>query len=470
MCTIAGCRRFTSVFNCLIVSLFILMISRPAMGQDISITDFRIPTSSYQRFLGGLSGGWDKSNQYDSPDIHSQSSFSGQSSNLRMFLSHSLGNFNEDHSLELFSSLDGRGGYSYSEGNWMFPSDTGSSKHSQSNYQLSFDFTIRYSKYLVPDRWHVYIEGSGSGDFVQMRDIDDQIGTSSLLHDSSFYRESPWSASINAGIGYGKMRDGSSIFAILRILDKLREDSLLSRPLSKDETLKLVEILARRNEYSRLHDRYIKFLMADLFGELQKMNALRDGLPRAYSVERAVEVLSERIEPRLFGWRARLGIQRTFDERTYASEASNSSGYISSYYWNARDYFHLAFDYAYPVSINFQFNSELAVTMPGIDYKRKTNFDLTAKGIYQVGERIDAALFGLLHRNHYVNVVVGDDFDRIIDFDAGIQFRFFIENQVTFNVNCIYSKAESTSFNPNYQSHTSREGPSINFGVNYRFV
>jgi len=81
---------------------------------------------------------------------------------------------------------------------------------------------------------------------------------------------------LTSGIGYGKLRDGSAVFAVLRILDKLTEDSVLIRPLTKEEVLQIVDIFARKVEYSYTQDRFVKYFMEDIFGQLHKMGVLKE--------------------------------------------------------------------------------------------------------------------------------------------------------------------------------------------------
>lgn len=443
------------------------------MAQNISITDFRIPTSKYQRFLGGLSGMWGKRNVDSYYQNHTNpSSNSNQSTWFSSSLDYELGNFSEDHSLEIYLRLNGQAGYDKSGSNWTYQNDTGSSARVQKNYGLDINPTIRYSNYFTSDTWYWYVEGLGYYTFDQFKSNNDQIRSDTTSHDLSYNKNNNWNASLGGGVGYGKLRDGSTIFAILRILDKLKEDSLLTRPLLKEEILKLVDILARRNEYAQLQDRYVKFLMGDLFNELQKMGVLKNNVPTAYSVERAVEVISEQIEPRLFGWRVRVGVQRLFYEDVYANENSSSPGYITSYGWSHQDNFKLVFDYGYPFSLNFQVNSNFSMNILGIDYKRKIGFNFSLKGIYQIGERIDASISESILRNQALNSSSEDqnNFVRNIQYNTTISFRFFIENRVSFVINCIYSDIQSDSYSSAYQSSTVTKGPSINFGLNYRFI
>jgi hypothetical protein len=287
---------------------------------------------------------------------------------------------------------------------------------------------------------------------------------------------------VGCGIGYGKLRDGSSIFAVLRILDKLTEDSVLVRPLTKDEVLRIVDVFAKEGEYSYTQDRYIKYFMEDVFGQLQKMGALKENAATAYSVLRAVEVLSERIEPRLFGWRARFGVQRTYtreinvsDQSDYSYTANdntvtyNTYNY-SNYLWYFRDYVSLALDYGYPLTLNFQVNSNLSVEIPRIDYQRKIGYTYQLAGIYQVGERIDATISGSVSRTtNLYQSADENEFLRNIQYTAGISFRFFIENNINFNVSCRYSEYYQDTFSFFSSRNSASKYPTISFGMNYRF-
>jgi hypothetical protein len=467
MRTFAGHRGFTSIFNCSIASLFILAVPRSTLGQDISITDFRIPTSKYQKFVGGLSGEWGKtSNSYLYPSSISQGSNSTLASNLQTSFNYDLADLSEVHSLETTLMLAGQGTYNKGTNTWINQTDTSLSEQSQKSYRLDVAALSRYSSYITPDALHWFVEASATYFFDQIEGNADQNSTMTKYHNASFGKDNDWNASIGGGIGYGKLRDGSPVFAILRILEKLQEDSLLVRPLTKDEIINLVEILARRTEYAQIHDRYIKYLMGDLFSELQRIGVLKDNVPTAFSVERAVEVLSEQIEPRLFGWRTRIGVQRTYNEE---SIIGNGYGLSTSYVWNFHDFLQLAVDYGYPVSLNLHLTSSISVGIPKIDYQRKINSNFNVKGIYQVGERIDATISGSMQRIQYVNGDLEDEFTRSFQYNAGVSFRFFIENQVSFTISALYVKTQQDLYFPSSRSNNVTEGPRIDFNLSYRF-
>jgi hypothetical protein len=479
----------SSVNSGFFLSLILVITPAVLFAQDVSIWDFRIPETKYQRLTGSLSGGWNKTDysytDYSFGTLQNHSSNSSKPSNAQSTLGYVFANYSENNSLEITANVMGQANHNSSDGSYSYTTQNyQSSSQVQTNYNVMIWPDIRYSNYLIPDTWHWFAEGSGDYSFNQYTDNSNTAySDGSHSYDSSFSKNNFWNASVGCGIGYGKLRDGSSIFAVLRILDKLTEDSVLVRPLTKDEVLRIVDVFAKEGEYSYTQDRYIKYFMEDVFGQLQKMGALKENAATAYSVLRAVEVLSERIEPRLFGWRARFGVQRTYtreinvsDQSDYSYTANdntvtyNTYNY-SNYLWYFRDYVSLALDYGYPLTLNFQVNSNLSVEIPRIDYQRKIGYTYQLAGIYQVGERIDATISGSVSRTTNLYQSANEnEFFRSVQYTAGVSFRFFIENNVNFSMSCRYSEWHQDHFLLSASGNDVYKSPSISFAVNYRFL
>jgi hypothetical protein len=477
MNTIILCHENSSIISRLF--LFLTLVIAPAVlfAQDISIWDFRIPETKYQRLTGSLSGGWNKtdnnSTYYNFGTLQDHSSNSSKSSSAQSALSYNFANYNENNSLEIAANVTGQANHNSNDGNYLdVTSYYQSSSQLNSNYNVFISPDIRYSNYIVPDTWHWFAEGSGYYSFNQYTNHSNTIySDGSHSYDSSFSKNNFWYASVGGGIGYGKLRDGSAVFAVLRILDKLTEDSALVRPLTKDEVLQIVNIYAIKVEYSYTQDRYVKYFMEDIFSQLQKMGVLKENAATAYSVLRAVEVLSEQIEPRLFGWRARIGVQRTYTEEVSAASEMYPQNYTSNYLWYFHDYVTLALDYGYPLTLNFQVNSNLFVEIPSIDYQRKIGYTFQLAGIYQVGERIDATISGSVSRNTTLYQSADEnEFLRNVQYNAGVSFRFFIENNVNFNVSCGYSEWHQDYFSLSTSGNNVYKSPAVSFGVTYRFL
>ena len=446
--------------------------------QDISIWDFRIPETKYQRLTGSLSGGLMTTDINNADILQDHSSNSSKIASVQSTLSYNFANYNENNSLEITALVAGQANYNSNDGNSLDATSYYQSlSQEQTYYNVNIMPDVLYSNYIVPDTWHWFVEGSGNYSFNQnINNTNNTSSDGSFNHDSSYAKNDSWNASIGGGIGYGKLRDGSSVFAVLRILDKLAEDSIFIRPLTKDEVLQIVNIYARQVEYVYTQDRYVRFFMEDIFGQLQKMGVLKNNTATAYSVLRAVEVLSERIEPRLFGWRARIGFQRTYTSDITASDDVYPMYYTSNYIWDFRDYVTLALDYGYPITLNFQVNSSLSIEIPRIDYQRKIGYTFQLAGIYQIGERIDAKVSGSVSRNssfytmNNYQEIDQNYFFRILQYNASVSFRFFIENNVNFNVSCGYMEYHDDTFSPSSPGNSVYKSPTINFGVTYRFL
>ncbi len=381
----------------LVVALSILPVI--LLAQDVSIRDFRIPETKYQRLTGSLSGGWSRTDNritdYSFGALQNSSSNLTKYSQFQSSLDYEFAKYNENNSLEIGARISGMLTYQSTDGNHSNPTPYYRSTQLRKNYSASIIPDIRYSNYLVPDTWFWFAEGSGNYYFDQNTDNYNIAYSDGIdRYDSSYTKNNSWNVSIGGGIGYGKLRDGSAVFAVLRILDKLAEDSVLVRSLTKDEIILIVEVFAKEIEYSYSQDRYIKYFMEEIFNRLQKMGVLKENATTAYSVLRAVEVLSEQIEPRLFGWRAKIGVQRRYTEEIDAADRSGTIGYSSNYFWNFHDFISLSLDYGYPLTTNLQVNSSFSLEVPRIDYQRKIDYRYQIAGIYQIGERIDATISG----------------------------------------------------------------------------
>ena len=446
------------------VQIFIasLLFSIVSVAQPISITDFRIPTSQYQRFLGSLGGSWNKnSTDYDNSI---PSSYQYNNSNFNTGFNYVLGQFSEDRSLEITASTSAL--YNSSSNTSDEPAGSYHGENSSSTARISLSSLARYNGYIEPDKWFWTAQLQGNGNYGYNHNDNTQRGVSLDTSWSGFNRDKTYQYSLSAGVGYGKMRDGQSIFAALRVLDKLQEDGALVRPLTRDETLRLADYLARQSEYVYSQDRYNKFLMEDVFKTLDSMQVIKGGAASAFDVMRAYEVLEyERIEPRLFGWRVSASVMRS------ASQNGSIGNNYSNLYHNAMEYLQLQSDYGYPLSLNTQLAASGAVLVPRKDSKRRVGVTFTGSMIYQMTDRIDASVTYSLNRTS-TSFATDDneDFSRDLYHRVSAGLRFFIENNVTFNVNAGYQYQKSSMFLPiTVGTSTTYSSTTASFGLTYRF-
>lgn len=473
---IQGFKNISFIIKSFLIVILVIMPDVLLAQEDISIRDFRIPETKFQRLTGSLSGGWNRTDHnytdYSFGALQDHYSSLSKYSNYKTALAYNFASFNESNSLEIGAQLSGGLTYQSGNGSYSYAAPYYESSQLQEYYSVSISPDIRYSNYLVPDTWFWFTEGSGEYSYTQnMENFNVYFSDGSDFFDSTYTKNCYLNAVIGGGVGYGKLRDGSSVFAVLRILDKLVEDSMLVRTLTKDEVLRIVDIFERKVEFVYSQEKYTKFFMEDIFILLQEMDVLRDNYVTAYSVLRAVEVISEQIEPRLFGWRARISIQRKFTEEIDARDLSGSGSYTSDYLWYFRDYFSFSFDCGYPVTLNLQVNSNFSLNVPRIDYQRKIDYRFQITGIYQIGERIDAAISGSIIRSTLPYQSASEnEFLRYIRYNTGISFRFFIENNVSFNTSCSYSEQYRDRYSLFNSGNSNYRFPTIEFGLTYRFL
>jgi hypothetical protein len=438
-----------------------ILLSSHCFGQPVSITDFRIPTSSYQIFLGTLSGSWQKNVDHSGNAI--QSSDKSDNTNLTTGLVYVRSELSEDRSLEINTTLNSN--LHWFDGSNENPSGLYRSNSSEKSTNLDLTPSARYSTYFVPDKWFWLVEGQGHGSYYYDHNESSQSNFGVDNSQTSYSKNRNYQLSAGVGVGFGKMRDGESIFAALRVLDKLEEDGVLERPLTREEILRLVDHLAKQSEYMFSQDRYAKFLIRDIFDELEKMKILKTPGAYAYEVLRASEVLSESIEPRLFGWRLSAGILHG------ASESDQDGDQYSSVVKNSQDYLQIDGDYGYPVSLSTELTATMAVTIPDKDYQRRIGLTLGARASYQIGERIDASIGYTLNRLSYPRGTDdSENFMRELTHRIDLRFNFFIENDVSLSVTGGYSYDNQITYYSASQPWSNvNSSYSASIGLRYRF-
>jgi len=148
--------------------LHILIIMPAALfAQDVSIWDFRIPETKYQRLTGSLSGGLNNTDYTNTDMIQNHYTNTSKSSNVQSILSYNFANYNENNSLEITTQVMGRVYRQSIDGNQSYATpiplmyNTVTSQE-QTNCNVNISPAIRYSNYIVPDTWHWFAEGSGN--------------------------------------------------------------------------------------------------------------------------------------------------------------------------------------------------------------------------------------------------------------------------------------------------------------------
>lgn len=405
-------------------------------AQDIKISDFRIPETKATRLTGNLT-----SNAYRSASENRSDSFLSGSfrQDDDLFLSGSANGqvfynrlaIGEESSDELFGNFGLGWDYDYSEQEMTSspPERTrkNRSRRDGGNLWLTLDWTGRY--YWESDTWYLFGSGRFDADYFLSERFSKITDSTQYYEVSSFSRTYGYSARLSGGLGYGKVRDGTNVFVVLRILENLKADGMLVRELNHQEILRLVAMYSRISEYRMTQDRFLKFFFSDLMKVLEEMEALGKRNVDSYSTLRALEVLSERIQLRLFGWRVQGGIQHQSSQhkRIYPG--------LSTFDKAALDYAVAEAEYGVDLSLWSHaraFVSARVPLAPGKD--RRFSLDVMSSYTYELSERIEfigSFRSAVLNDDSYYSLSLGVFRKEITHSITGTLY-FFIENSVNF--------------------------------------
>jgi hypothetical protein len=361
-------------------------------------------------------------------------------------------------------NLDGRAGYSFSKSDRTSVDTSVRNAAGQSNSgSLSISPRWTFSTYLEPDRWFLFgrVDGAGTLGFSGGESSENFQPTTATRGEFGGY-----DILGKFGLGFGKMRDGRVVFQVLRFLEKLEEDGSFTRSLEREEVLKIVNIFARKVEYSTSHERFVKYFFRDVFVELEAMGVIKEGRATAYSLVRSEEILSESIFTRLFGWRTQVGVQHSSFQRF--SKQSNVPDYFRK---GGQDFLSTSIEYGKDLSLNSHLYGRVSSDIPINSLSTKPNFDLTASLIYEVGEKIEVAFRVSYYDENSVSEVIFSDieFSRSINRSVEANFVFYLEDHVFLDFTAGYHNRDfSTILIPSYSRSSSEEAVFGNVSIRYK--
>ncbi len=446
-------------------SLLILVLSSsfPLAAQNISMEDFRIPESRYRRLLGNIQG--------DLNSLRSGESYGNQNSSnngsLALGFNHLLGYSSENESYNINTSISGSLSQSASNYNYPYYTSQASQKSKNGYEQSSLNFSGQYASYVVPDRTYLYVSGALHGVYeLSKREAD----TSGVLQESQFYKNRVANGIVGIGAGYGKTREASSVFAVVRILERLQEDGYLTRELSKEEILEIVNTYARRYEYVVNYDRPNKYFLDDLFKKLEAMGVLKEARASAYEVSRVEEVFFyETIYPRYVGWTVQGGIE--FGTNQQETSSGDSYGVSPLYFSKSQENnIVVSAQYGHPFSLSLHWYSTASLHFPVYGKQNRVDQYLESHLYYQIGEKIRND-FGVLYQRqnqYFEGQSVSPDFQFNHYFRLANNLSYFIENHITASLNISYYDQLTVV---EYQSSSNRltnGGIRVTFGLTYR--
>lgn len=337
-----------------------------------------------------------------------------------------------DYELSLIGSLWGRYDQRKSE-----REDT-VRKTYYSSYEREFApniyITPKALYYVLPEKLHFQLSGMMYGAYLT-RSKSSSSNEYLSYHANERIKSWGLGSEIQLGLGWGKMRNGVFVFKALRIIQKIQDDDVLIRPLTRKEIFSIVNLLAKEREYNTNFERYRKYLYSDLINKLQSMNLFKEGLLPAYSILKVEEVDSENLYPRLFGYRFYFGILNKYsrskqyekNERFYTDEKMYESK-NENYY----DVFGFEFGKDFGLAAHFYSNIELRLPINSL----QNLFELYAspKFYFELGEKYKIDLtYEFSRRPDYF--FWNDNISYLIMYShqSLLVFRYFIEDQISLS-------------------------------------
>ncbi len=434
----------------LILSFFLISIT---VAQDVSLNDFRIRESRYQRWDVTASGsiyvrsyGNDNSRHWgDNGQINLGTRFS------RVFNSE-----DEFYQANAMFGSNLSKNFSGSEYSWDTSRTTNRSEYLNGNVNLL------YGSYIIPDEWYMHAGGSFDGQYDLSRYEDHSTsGTPSM----SFNKRKTVNTQVTGGIGYGKMRDARAVIVIIRILENLSEEGVLVRPLSNDEIIAMAEQYHANLTTTGQFERKTKHLIGAIISDLLDKGLITAQQSIGYVTGRSIEVFSEQIYSRPIGWKVQTGPSFAFAEYRYS--ASNN------YYTYQKDPNHrwrVSAEYGTALTQSLHFSSTATVDLPVLSWQRQLEARISAALTHEIGERSSASLSlswdkyewigdindpGRSHYNgHYLYLAA--------------QYVYFLEDNLSFTFGVNYSDNRSIAQQLMFTSRQVQNNGNVNFNIVYR--
>jgi len=435
------------------LSFLLIFVCHGLSAQDtVSISDFRYPETRAIDWKGYLSGYFNREDQdngrFLAPDRFQTGTGSGSYGNFNASSNFLFFHTKDDHDQTF--QLQASGSYSHN-GNEGIQVDTAVYQSSTGTVSWigEVDANWIYLHYLTGDGLHLI--GALSSSYFAAS-LKENVARNSGSGSMNWERKSN-SHSIHfrgsLGMGFGRLRDGTFVFRALRIIDRLREDGLITRPMSRNEVLGLVNRIAHLREYTTNFERYSKYFVKDIVEELVVMGVITPGSVTPFSSLRILEAFQENVQPRYFGWRAYYLFNDSHDQSR--GDASQEESYTlpttSHTYRNDWDYVHeFGVQIAWPFSLADNVTANGLLDLPNHNVQLRFSFRFDASISHQIGERLEAnARYQLFYG---VNDPFSYNFNytsRSVNHTIQGNFVYFLEDQVRFQTGIGYSFSSALS-------------------------
>lgn len=433
-----------------ILSFLLISIT---VAQEVSLNDFRIRESQYQR--------WDISG---SGSMYVQTAGSSSSTNWgddgRLNLSTSFSRvFNsEDEFYQLYATYGSTLSKDFNGSQYSW--DTSRTVY-RSEYLSGFT-SVLYGKYIIPDAWYMHVGGSFQGMHELTRyESHRTSGPPSM----SFNKTRSVNSYLTGGVGYGKMRDARAVIVIVRILENLSEEGVLTRPLNNDEIIAMAEQYHANLTTTGAYERRTKHLIGAIISDLLDKGLITAQQSIGYVTGRSIEVFSEQMYFRPIGWTVQTGPLFDFDE--YRSSSNNSSSTYSRF---PDHRWRVSAEYGSALTQFLHFSSRGTVDLPVLSWQRQLEASISAALTHEIGERSSASLS--LSWSKYESVGDIDDPGRSHsnrhNLNIAAEYIYFLEDNLSFNIGVNYTDYRSIAQQLILTTRGVQNTGMVNFNIVYR--
>ncbi|OGU43332.1 MAG: hypothetical protein A3H45_13215 [Ignavibacteria bacterium RIFCSPLOWO2_02_FULL_55_14] len=450
---------------------FILIVVHACtvVGQEISIRDFRIPTSVSRRLTAGLSLTSTAQAYRDAfepgayPVTHNDVEDSELSSSAALL--YGFQEFDESQTtmldVDLRASRDAR--------NRDRIRDSVNSKY-ETIYDNVQGIVIGGKEwYVEPDAWFVrgVFTGDGRYNWYGEENSSSEWAPSSS---SRFTKIRDYHTSVGVGAGMGKIRDGLHVFSAVRIVRQLEDAGVLVRTLEGEEILRISDIMARRTEYSRLFERSDKYVVRDIVDVLSDIGAIRNGSVDAFEAVRLAEIVHEGILPRLTGWKAWLMVfHRSYQARL--EQGSSSSPGVTNYRRGKSEYVEARGEFGLPLSLSSHLYARIGGRIQTHDGGKNYDWEFLGRYSYEDGNFLEIFAELSVRRNDQLEDPerVSWYFSRFTEERLSTGGTIFLEDRLFLTVNgSVWLQQQRPTVSMPFLVKSNRTYSSLDIGLNFR--
>lgn len=412
--------RFSLILSFLLISI--------TVAQEVSLDDFRIRESQYQRWDVRASG---------SVDVRSSST--SNSANWGDDGRINLGtNFNREFNSENeFYRVNARFDSRLSKNFYGSQYTWDSSRSTNRNEGLTINTSAQYGAYIIPDEWYAYAGGYLVGQHDLSRyEYTSTSGPATL----SFSKRRTVDIQTSGGIGYGKVRDARAVIVIVRILENLSEEGVLVRPLSNEEIIAMAEQYHANYTANTQHDRRTKYLIGAIISDLLEKGLITAQQSIGYVTGRSIEVFSEQIFSRSIGWKVQTGPFFSYtDDRLYREND------FYNFYRDPNHRWRVSAEYGVALSQLMHFSTTATIDLPVLSWQRQLESRMSAMLTHEIGERSSAMVSLDWTKRESIGDIDDPGLSRFNDhyFIFQSQYVYLLEDNLSLTVGFWYSDNRS---------------------------